>query len=415
MLPDDNKADAVYARKHAELLATQTPVKSQGSRGVCSIFATAALMENLYIRAGFENPDFSEQFLQWSVKNELGAWRNTAGSNAGENLAPINQFGIPVEGDWPYEPSPWSAVTHPECAVEEKLQPVVCHTNGDPPETAMDAQRFFLPRGRWLNTNSIKAHITTKKTGVQVGMDFFYQSWNHRLSKLPINTEYWRQGYVLAPNAKDIEESHKQRAGHSIVIIGWDDDLEVPMVDAEGKPVLGPNGQPRTEKGFYLFKNSWGTSGFGIENPHGAGYGWLSMRYVHTYGSAYVADLPSVRPPVTPGGEVFQATPNLAIPDRSPAGISSTITVPAGAAVSSVTVTVDIRHTYIGDLTVSLSKGGKTVVLHNKEGGSDDDLKKTFEVSGFAGETRAGAWTLTVADGVADDVGTLVSWSLSVK
>src|SRR5687767_7607026 len=52
MLPDDNKADAVYPRKHSELVAVQSPVKSQGSRGVCSIFATAALMESLYIKAG---------------------------------------------------------------------------------------------------------------------------------------------------------------------------------------------------------------------------------------------------------------------------------------------------------------------------------------------------------------------------
>ena len=34
---------------------------------------------------------------------------------------------------------------------------------------------------------------------VAVGFDFFYQSWNHRKSTLPINTGYWNEGYVL-PN-----------------------------------------------------------------------------------------------------------------------------------------------------------------------------------------------------------------------
>jgi hypothetical protein len=38
------------------------------------------------------------------------------------------------------------------------------------------------------------------------------------------------------------------------------------------------------EKGFWLFKNSWGTASFGVENPYGAGYGWLSYRYVDEYG-----------------------------------------------------------------------------------------------------------------------------------
>ena len=210
MLPDDNKADAVYPVKFTELVAGQSPVKSQGSRGVCSIFATAGLMEALYIKAGAESPDFSEQFLQWSVKNEVGAFRDTSGSNAGENLEAISEYGIVAESDWAYEPLPWAAPAHPECSEgEEKDRPVECHTNGDPPQTAMDAARHTLPRGRWLNTNSIKAHLTTKKTPVQVGMDFFYQSWNHRRSTLPVNADSWKQGYVLFPNDDDVEASHK--------------------------------------------------------------------------------------------------------------------------------------------------------------------------------------------------------------
>src|SRR5947208_3522926 len=44
-LPDDNKADAQYPEKFE--VADQSPVKSQGSRGVCSIFASTALIENL--------------------------------------------------------------------------------------------------------------------------------------------------------------------------------------------------------------------------------------------------------------------------------------------------------------------------------------------------------------------------------
>lgn len=416
-LPDDNKADAVYPRKHVELVAGQTPVKSQGSRGVCSIFATAALMESLYLKAGVASPDFSEQFLQWSVKNEVGSFRNTSGSNAAENLEAISEFGIPVESAWPYEPKPWGATDNAGCTGEESQMPVVCHTNGDPSESAMAAERFTLPRGRWLNTNSIKAHITTKKSGVQVGLDFFYQSWNHRRSTLPVNADYWTEGYVLYPNAKDIEESHKQRAGHSILIVGWDDDLTVPIVDAAGKQVIGSDGKPVVEKGFYLFKNSWGTAGFGAGNPHGAGYGWLSMRYVDRYGSAYVSDVPRVTVPPGGGGpaEHVETRPALAIPDKTPAGVASTLTVTAGAAVTSVTVTVDISHTYVGDLTVALEHDGKRVVLHAAEGGSDDDLKKSYTLTDFTGMARGGSWTLSVVDGVAQDVGTLNGWSLDVK
>jgi len=48
-LPDEGKADAVYPKQWNEIENEQSPVKSQGSRGVCSIFATTAQVENLFL------------------------------------------------------------------------------------------------------------------------------------------------------------------------------------------------------------------------------------------------------------------------------------------------------------------------------------------------------------------------------
>jgi C1A family cysteine protease len=71
-LPAEGKADEVLPRRY-DLVMTQSPVRNQGSRGVCSIFGTIALMEHLYIVEGtLASPDFSEQFLQWSTKFEMG-------------------------------------------------------------------------------------------------------------------------------------------------------------------------------------------------------------------------------------------------------------------------------------------------------------------------------------------------------
>jgi C1A family cysteine protease len=417
-LPDDNKADAVYPATF-DLKATQSPVKSQGSRGVCSIFATVALMESLYIQAGQPAPDFSEQYLQWSVKEEVRAYRNTSGSNARENLDAITRFGIPVESAWPYESFPWGVSNDPGCTGEESSQPTKCHTNGAPPESARMAQKFKLPRGRYLNTNSIKAQLTTKKQGVQVGMDFFYQSWNHRKSTIPRSQAYWDKGYVTYPNAKDIEESHKQRAGHSIMIIGWDDNLEVVSRDGEGNPIKDADGNEVKEKGFYLFKNSWGTAGFGIENPFGAGYGWLSMKYVAEYGSAYVSDLPVVVQPgpgPNPGPQDrFENTTGADIPDNLPAGITSEINVPTTGKLAEVTVDVDITHTYVGDLTLRLVHGDRSVVLQSNQGGGDDNLVKSFTSTAFKDVERGGVWKLEIVDGARDDDGRLNKWSLSVR
>ncbi len=417
-LPTEGKADAVYPAKFTDLLAEQSPVRNQASRGVCSIFSTVGLMEHLYIKAGVATPDFSEQYLQWSAKVEVGSFPHTGGSSADANLRAISRFGIPEESAWPYESYPWTSANDPECKDDHDAEnlPTKCYTNGEPPAAARMAQKFKLPAGRYVSTRDLKDRLFRKKTGVIVGLDFFYQAWNHRLSKLPVNAEAFRQGIVLAPNDEDVTESHKQRAGHSILIVGWDDTVEFPMVDKDGKPVLDADGMPRTEKGFWIFKNSWGTTRFGVTHPSGAGYGYLSMRYVDDYGSAYTSDVPTVTPPTPPPatGDRFEARPAAGIPDGNRTGITSDVTATGTGKSGRVTVTVDITHPYAGDLVLKLTHGGKTVTLQDQQGGADDDLKKTFTVTDFQDADRAGPWTLTVADVAAQDVGTLNLWSVQL-
>lgn len=441
-LPDENKADAVYPKQFS-LAEEQSPVKSQGSRGVCSIFATVALMENLYIKAGQRDADFSEQYMQWAAKSVIGSFRNTEGSNAESNLRAASQHGIVVEALWPYQSRPWGASDDAACTGGENL-PTKCYTNGEPPQAAVDGVKHKLPRGRWLSTGSIKAHLTTKKHGVTVGMTFFYQSWNHRRSVLPVNTGYWREGIVLAPNAKDREESLKSRAGHAILIVGWDDEKEVAKVDEKGEIVRDADGNPVMEKGFWLFKNSWGTGSFGAANPHGDGYGWLSMDYVDEFGTAYVSDLPTIAPPAEtcdngtdddgdravdcddtqcsdhascraqPEARTWTSTPAAAIPDNAPAGITSTILVNDTRTAGSVKIHVDITHTFRGDLRVVLTHAGREVVVHDKTGSYEDDLDVTIDAPSLTGVALAGEWKLTVSDHARQDTGTLNAWSIEV-
>jgi C1A family cysteine protease len=444
-LPDIGKADAVYPPLYKDLVAFQSPVKSQGSRGVCTIFSTTALVEHLYLKKGFRNVDFSEQYLQWATKSQAGEFTWTEGSNNSANLRTVVSYGIVDESAWPYEAYPWSAANNADCGKAEEERPVVCFTNGEPPESATSARKYKLPSSRWLSTrpNNIKAHMTAKKTAVVVGVDFFYQAWNHGRSTLPTNSEYSRQGYVLYPNDKDVEESHKHKAGHGILLVGWDDTLEVQKMDPEGKPVVDAAGQPVKEKGFYIFKNSWGTSRFGVANPYGAGYGYISQKYIEDYGNAVVADLPdenaddevctdgvdnngdgltdcadptcAADPACTSSGALTgEASPAASIPDNDPTGVSSEITLGSTATVASVKVSVDISHTYVGDLVLTLTHGDATVTLQQNQGGSTADLDKTFTVDGFAGAAADGTWRLHVVDTASMDEGTLNRWSLEV-
>lgn len=440
-LPPEGKMDAVYPAQF-DLIDTQSPVRNQASRGVCSIFATTGLMEHLYIKEGtIEDPDFSEQFLQWSAKVEVGSFPKTEGSSAQSNLEAINRYGIVLEEVWPYETRSWNTSNDPACTGEDR--PVICYTNGNPSDSVLAATRFKLPKGRYVNSspNSIKAVMSEKKIAVIAGMDFFYQSWNHGGSKLVVNRDYFSEGYVLYPNAKDKESSLEKRAGHAILLVGWDDELEVPVMDENGKQILGQDGNPVTEKGFWLFKNSWGTSGFGIRGKYGPGYGWLSYKYVQEYASVYTSDVPKVElvEDCTDGkdndyngdadcldaacadhdacrqkGTVYSSSQTMDIPDNQ-GTVTSTIEVPTGSQIEDLRVSVDIEHPYIGDLVVAvIAPNDQRVVLHEKTGGSDDNLKKTYAVQELLGVKAEGAWTLEVADKASGDAGRLVAWSLEI-
>ena len=111
----------------------------------------------------------------------------------------------------------------------------------------------------------------------------------------------------------------------------------------------------------------------------------------------------------------------LAIPDRDSA-VSNTIEFTDPGNIVNLRVTIDIRHTYIGNLRVELvSPAGRSVTLHNHDGGSSDDLRKTYSTAtipalkAFLGTPLAGRWQLRVTDSWALDTGTLTSWRLDAK
>jgi subtilisin family serine protease/subtilisin-like proprotein convertase family protein len=104
----------------------------------------------------------------------------------------------------------------------------------------------------------------------------------------------------------------------------------------------------------------------------------------------------------------------LPIPDVTT--ITSVISVDQPIVIEEVYVDVDITHTFIGDLRVSLtSPTGTEAVLHDRAGGGSDDLVATFALpTQFSGEDAVGDWTLTVADLAGADIGTLNSWTLRI-
>ncbi len=82
--------------------------------------------------------------------------------------------------------------------------------------------------------------------------------------------------------------------------------------------------------------------------------------------------------------------------------------------ISSLTVSVDITHTYIGDLRVVLYRDGRAVTLHDRTGGGSDDLQKSWDLTDFDGQNVSGEWKLTVADLANADIGHINAFKLEV-
>ncbi|MFB7261182.1 M28 family metallopeptidase [Streptomyces nojiriensis] len=116
-----------------------------------------------------------------------------------------------------------------------------------------------------------------------------------------------------------------------------------------------------------------------------------------------------------PPGQSFENTADVNIPDSPAAAVSSPITVSGvtGNAPATTKVDVNIVHTYRGDLVVDLVAPDGTVYnLHNRTGGSADNLVQTYTVNASS-EVANGVWNLRVKDTAAQDVGYINSWKIT--
>ncbi len=102
------------------------------------------------------------------------------------------------------------------------------------------------------------------------------------------------------------------------------------------------------------------------------------------------------------------------------------ITVEDSGTLSDITVDLDITHTFIGDLTVTLtSPAGTVVTLHNGTGSNSDDILGNYpgslavdgpgDLADFQGESIQGDWTLFVVDDASSDSGTLNVWGIHLQ
>jgi len=102
--------------------------------------------------------------------------------------------------------------------------------------------------------------------------------------------------------------------------------------------------------------------------------------------------------------------------------VNFALDVPETQVVEAVSVAVDLTHSYIGDLVLTLEPPAATgvapIVLHNRTGGTRNSLKKVYDktitskLAGLAGKACNGRWTLKIKDAAAQDSGMLATFSV---
>ncbi|WP_306349665.1 reprolysin-like metallopeptidase [Flavobacterium sp. '19STA2R22 D10 B1'] len=152
--------------------------------------------------------------------------------------------------------------------------------------------------------------------------------------------------------------------------------------------------------------------------------GAYSTGYKFTTGQVVCQPFTSTNVPVT-----IAATPNT---------VNSTLTMTDDLIISSLKVILNITHTYVEDMTVTLiSPAGMEVQLFSEVCGDNDNVNAIFDDAGTAitcgvnpgisgtvlpaqplsalnGQSTGGVWTLRVSDPYQGDGGSINSWGLTV-
>jgi subtilisin-like proprotein convertase family protein len=425
-----------------DLLSTQSPVKDQGARGVCSYFATVALMEQLYRAASPpESPLLSEQYAIWLV-----ATKGTVRDSIFYDLDVYQkEGGLIGNAVWPYNPTPWSAPAHPEC--DTATPPDACETQGNPPAAVASAKRWLVggPDTLSAQPDTIKHYLFSTGQALVLGMPVHCQAWSYADGcSLPTDSSRYEMGVITYPTPEDLQSyaASPAQLSHALLLVGWDDTFEVTRRDAKGKTILDAKGKPEKERGFYLAKNSWGTDLFGSTSPVEPGYALISQRYVEEFGRLVTAqrqggaelcgddvdndkngymDCDDLQCTDAPGcaGKALTFSAPLAKPVPIPDGksASSVLWVASAGRIANLAVAVDISHPSRRQLVVELAsesgEGSRSWTLFSGDGPDGPDLKRTFPVSTVWGAAAArGKWELKVKDTVTGKFGTLNGWQV---
>jgi hypothetical protein len=243
---DEAEAMPVELPGAVNLIPYMSPVRNQRSRGTCVSFTLSALNEYIWRRRGRVR-DLSEQHLYYEIKLIDGI-PNGCGTYQVEAVKALRDRGQCRETIWPYDPNP------------------PCNNHGTLPPAARTNGRIYR-----LNTiqvpardvSAYKRHMARQRP-VTLSIPV-YDSWYQ-------SAETRRSGRITMRIGNE-----QASGGHAVMLVGYQDSA------------ASPGG------GYFLVRNSWGTTSWGYQCPYGAGYGTIPYQYItNDAWEAYTAVVPGI-------------------------------------------------------------------------------------------------------------------------
>jgi C1A family cysteine protease len=305
-----------------DLIKKQSPIRNQAARGTCSIFSATALLESLLLIEGNTTQiDLAEEFLEYIAART----RTVDGSTSDANIRNFQSYGMPNENTMPYIGQTWktlgfSSLSQDRCGKVSSYYLDSCLLAHYDPNLLFASENSLKdPKGSLFNPDFLKARQEAEhfrdtelnhssgpyyyssissikqslKNGIPVlvDLDFYYGAWGHSGASslgIKITGKEFSNGWVGYPeyNSVDRNKSHDKAAGHSILIVGYDDDYEI---STEANMDDGTTKKFKY-KGAFIFKNSWSTYYGRQFTWHGKtypGYGAITYQYAQEFGGFF--------------------------------------------------------------------------------------------------------------------------------